>query len=259
MLGEASATLFAHSNTPHHDDILCSVQVTNIGEAARWLSYTYLFTRMRKNPLVYGLTWEELMASPALEGARRRMVTEAARQLQRCRMLRFDEDSGAMHVTDMGRVASHFYIAAASIEVFNERLAPHLDESQVLAAVARSKEFDNLAVREDEGPELESLARNVCVFDIHGTADSKHGKACILLQAYISRARIDSFSLVADINYTAQNAGRIARALFEICLRKGWSPAADVCLAICKVEVFGIKIGSLCIQRIHLGRYHPRT
>ena len=29
--------------------------VTNIEEAVKWLSYTYLFVRMRKNPLVYGI------------------------------------------------------------------------------------------------------------------------------------------------------------------------------------------------------------
>lgn len=54
-------------------------------------------------------------------------------------------------------------------------------------------------------------------------------------QAYIARARIDSFSLTADMNYVSQNAGRIARALFEICLRRGWSGAAEVCLTMCKV------------------------
>jgi antiviral helicase SLH1 len=28
--------------------------VMNVSEGAEWLSYTYLFVRMRKNPMVYG-------------------------------------------------------------------------------------------------------------------------------------------------------------------------------------------------------------
>uniref|UniRef100_A0A1D2A263 Activating signal cointegrator 1 complex subunit 3 n=1 Tax=Auxenochlorella protothecoides TaxID=3075 RepID=A0A1D2A263_AUXPR len=208
--------------------------VTNVREAIRWLSYTYLYTRMRKNPLPYGVSWEELMADPTLEAARRRLVGEAARELQRCRMARYDEAGGNLHVTDLGRVASHYYIAASSIEVFNERLRARLGEADVLAMMARSKEFDNLTVREDEGVELDTLARSACVYDIQGGADTKPGKANILLQAYIARARIDSFSLTADMNYVSQNAGRIARALFEICLRRGWSGAAEVCLTMCK-------------------------
>ena len=29
--------------------------VTNVDEAVQWLSYTYLYVRMRANPLVYGI------------------------------------------------------------------------------------------------------------------------------------------------------------------------------------------------------------
>ena len=32
--------------------------MTNIREAVQWLSYTYLYCRMVKNPLVYGLTYQ---------------------------------------------------------------------------------------------------------------------------------------------------------------------------------------------------------
>lgn len=34
--------------------------------------------------------------------------------------------------------------------------------------------------------------------------------------------------------YVSQNAPRIARALFEICLRRGWSSAAELCLTLSK-------------------------
>lgn len=32
--------------------------VAGLGDAVRWLGYTYLFVRMRKNPVVYGKTSE---------------------------------------------------------------------------------------------------------------------------------------------------------------------------------------------------------
>ena len=55
------------------------------------------------------------------------------------------------------------------------------------------------------------------------------------LQAYISRARVESFSLTADLMYVSSNAPRISRALFEICLRRGWSSATELCLTMSKV------------------------
>ncbi len=33
--------------------------VTNIKEAISWLSYTYLYVRMMKNPMAYGITYHE--------------------------------------------------------------------------------------------------------------------------------------------------------------------------------------------------------
>lgn len=34
--------------------------VTNVKEACAWLGYTYLFIRMRMNPLAYGIGWDEV-------------------------------------------------------------------------------------------------------------------------------------------------------------------------------------------------------
>ena len=56
-----------------------------------------------------------------------------------------------------------------------------------------------------------------------------------VMQAYVGRARAESFSLTADMMYVSANAPRICRALFEICLRRSWSTAADMALTMCKV------------------------
>ena len=37
--------------------------MTNVEEAVQWLSYTYLFVRMRLNPLAYGLDYDEIQVS----------------------------------------------------------------------------------------------------------------------------------------------------------------------------------------------------
>lgn len=37
--------------------------VTNLKEAMQWLTYTYMYVRMLKNPLVYGLTYQDLAVS----------------------------------------------------------------------------------------------------------------------------------------------------------------------------------------------------
>ena len=63
--------------------------VTNVREAVAWLGYTYLFVRMKKNPLAYGIPWDELAIEPDLLDRRRTLITNAARELERSKMARY--------------------------------------------------------------------------------------------------------------------------------------------------------------------------
>ena len=53
---------------------------------------------------------------------------------------------------------------------------------QFLAMLAHSSEFENVAVREEELPELDELCLHQCPFDVKGGPENKHGKVNILLQ-----------------------------------------------------------------------------
>lgn len=54
--------------------------------------------------------------------------------------------------------------------------------AQFLGMLALSSEFENIAVREEELPELDALSRSACPVDIKGGAENKHGKVNVLLQ-----------------------------------------------------------------------------
>ena len=212
--------------------------VTSVKEGAAWLGYTYLHTRVEKNPLAYGLTWDDVRLDPGLVMHRRKLVVDAARRLDRARMIRFDEKSGQLYQTEAGRIASHFYIKMASMVTFEEHLKRHMTMPDVFHMIAHASEFENVAPREDEMVELERLRgdrRNACPIEISkATMADKAGKVNLLLQVYVSRKRLDAFSLVADSSYVSQNASRICRALFELTLRRGWPSLAETMLTLSK-------------------------
>ena len=58
-------------------------------------------------------------------------MSDAGRELEKSKMARFDEKSGNLYVTELGRVASHFYIKHSSIVTYNELLKPHMSETDV--------------------------------------------------------------------------------------------------------------------------------
>ncbi|KAK7480723.1 hypothetical protein BaRGS_00027984, partial [Batillaria attramentaria] len=208
--------------------------VTNIEEAVKWLSYTYLYVRMRINPLVYGIPYDSLEDDPTLEKHRYDLIVSAGRKLDKARMVRFEERTGFMYSTDIGRIASHFYIKYDTVEVINEKFASLMTEGDIFSLVSNAQEFDQIKVREDEMEELERLVEDGCEMLVPGGKENTHGKVNILLQSYVSRVSVDAFSLVSDMAYVAQNAGRIMRALFEMALRQGWPVMAGRLLEQCK-------------------------
>ncbi|XP_057689624.1 activating signal cointegrator 1 complex subunit 3 [Corythoichthys intestinalis] len=209
--------------------------VTNVDEAVKWLSYTYLYVRTRANPLAYGINYKALQMDPSLELYRKELVVESGRKLDKARMIRFEERTGYFASTDLGRTSSHFYIKYNTIETFNELFNSERTEADILSIVSKAEEFEQLKVRDEEMEELEQMLCNYCELPAAGGVENGYGKVNILLQTYISRGDVDSFSLISDLSYVAQNAARIVRALFEIALRKRWPAMTYRLLTLCKV------------------------
>ena len=133
--------------------------VANVDDAVKWLGYTYLFVRMRKNPTFYGMSrsspfpsglpsnasvsgisYDDLKKDPHLGGRREFHAVTSAKLLSAARMVTYDENNGAFFITDLGRIAAKFYIRHASIEVFNKELRPMMTEGDVLATLSMSTE-----------------------------------------------------------------------------------------------------------------------
>ncbi|CAD5122095.1 DgyrCDS10545 [Dimorphilus gyrociliatus] len=214
---------------------ICLGTITNLEEASQWLQETYLYVRMRANPQVYGISYLEYQEDRTLGEKRRKLIIDAARDLDKARMIRFDEKNGFLHSTDLGRTASHYYIKYATIETINELLKSQMTEDTIFSMLSKAQEFDQIKVRDDELGELDDHLDKTCQLRVLGGTENGYGKVNILLQTYIGRASIDSFSLVSDQAYVAQNAGRIARAVFEIALKKGMAIMSGRLLNVCKL------------------------
>ncbi|KAJ6509919.1 Sec63-domain-containing protein [Mycena vitilis] len=207
--------------------------VANTRDGVRWLGYTYLFVRMRKNPFIYGISRDATGDDPQLGNKRNELVTAAALRLADTGMIIFDRSSGDLTITDLGRIAAKYYIRHTSIEIFNKEFRPRMSEADVLGMLSMSTEFDQIQVRESEVKELEQLMEIVpCA--VKGGTDSSQGKVNILLQGYISRQPVDDFALVSDTAYAAQNGGRIVRALLEIAISRKWANVTAVLMGMSK-------------------------
>ncbi|XP_003701996.2 activating signal cointegrator 1 complex subunit obelus [Megachile rotundata] len=209
--------------------------ISNVEEAIKWLSYTYLFVRMKLNYKVYGIA--HTSEDPNLERKRKELIDEAAKALDKAKMIRYNISTGDLSATELGRIASHFYLKYDTVEIFNELMKPIMNEAEILAMISHAQEFEQLKVREDEIQELEDLKLKYCELIVYCNADNMqvYDKINILLQTWLSHGLVNSFSLISDQAYIIQNAVRICRALFKIMIEKNSAIMAGRLLDMAKM------------------------
>ena len=207
--------------------------VRNRDEGVEWLGYTYLFVRMLRSPGLYsvGAEYED---DDALEQKRVDLIHSAATVLEKSSLVKYDKRSGKLQATELGRIASHYYITYTSMLTYNHHIQPMITPIELFRIFALSDEFKYIPVRQDEKLELAKLLGRVPI-PVKESIEEPQAKINVLLQAYISRLKLEGLALMADLVYVTQSAGRILRAMFEICLKKGWSSVAKTALDLCKM------------------------
>lgn len=209
--------------------------ITSIEEGIEWLGYTYFFIRMLKSPSLYGIEADyDFDKDPTLYNRRADLIYTALSILHDNRLIVYDPTSGSVKTTELGRIASYFYINYETINLFGKMLKPWHTESEIIRVFAHSGEFKYIPVRQEEKLEIKKLMEK-CPIPIREQPSEPLAKINILLQTYISRLVLDGFALVADMIYITQSAGRLLRALYEIALLQKWSALAKSILNMCKM------------------------
>ena len=202
-------------------------------EAVEWLGYSYLYVRMLRTPGLYGVG-ADYSDDVALEQKRVDLIHSAAMVLERCSLLKYDKKTGKLQSTELGRIASHYYISHNSMLTYNTHLQPQISPIELFRVFALSEEFKFIPVRSEEKLELAKLLARVPI-PVKEGIEEPQAKINVLLQAYISRLGLEGLAMMADMVYVTQSAGRILRAMFEICLKRGWSSVAKTALDLCKM------------------------
>ncbi|EAA36222.1 hypothetical protein GE21DRAFT_878 [Neurospora crassa] len=202
-------------------------------EGVEWLGYTYLFVRMLRSPGLYqvGAEYED---DEALEQKRVDLIHSAATVLKKSNLIKYDEKTGKLQSTELGRIASHYYISYGSMDTYNKLIQPSITDVELFRVFAQSAEFKYIPVRQEEKLELAKLLAKVPI-PVKESIEEPTAKINVLLQAFISRLKLEGLALMADMVYVTQSAGRILRAIFEITMKKGWASVAKLALNLCKM------------------------
>ncbi|POM85354.1 Sec63 Brl domain protein [Cryptosporidium meleagridis] len=202
--------------------------ILNSKDAIRWLKYTFLVTRVKKSPIVYGLKAEEIINDPNLLQFCYNNISKCLDLLYQSKLIRYNIINDEVSPTHYGRLASKYYIDFNTANIFrklilederNSESKSHLSDFNILEIVGKAREFSSMATREEEIEELENIACNRQVASIVKKSidvTNVSSKVALLLIAYSLRIEITTPTLLMDSIYISQNGTRILRFVFEL-------------------------------------------
>ncbi|GFZ10594.1 U5 small nuclear ribonucleoprotein helicase [Actinidia rufa] len=160
-------------------------------------------------------------------------IHSASSILDKNNLVKYDRKSGYFQVTDLGRIASYYYITHGTISTYNEHLKPTMGDIELCRLFSLSEEFKYVTVRQDEKMELAKLLDRVPI-PIKESLEEPSAKINVLLQAYISQLKLEGLSLTSDMVFITQCWTTHASA-FRDCLEKRMGAISREALNLCKM------------------------
>ena len=232
-------------------------------ETMEYLSSTYLYHRIIKNPSFYGVDLSEIdseaegncselaintlvvkFLSDFIDKCVKKLeddycvlcVQEDSENLKNLDIFVPDSKSYQKLIsTPLGKISSFYYLSTSTIRMFqdalgtrfndfNQQQLPYLNQSAILDLLTQASEYMTLPVRHNEEFLNEELSKR-CPFKFsRRSMESPHTKANLLIQAHCSRLRLPIVDYYTDLKTVLDQAIRIMQAMIDISALNGSLP-----------------------------------
>lgn len=250
--------------------------IESLNDAVTWLSETYLSSRMMsvlqssnyQYLSMYGIDQNAKSNDPHLKTHKHNLAYAAASILDDRGLIVFDRASGVIKSTELGRIASHYNCSSRTIKLFHDSIHEHTSDIEMFRTFSLADEFKDIFVRKGEEIDLQTLLNQVPFPIDDKRATPGANKVNALLQVYIFRLNIESSDLVSDMHFIKDNAARLASAIHELVLMKGYAHVAEISIDLCRkitkrmtichtpLRQFPLDLDADIINRLEKKNYH---
>ena len=170
--------------TDHLNAEIASGTLTNRNHCHDYLTWTYFFRRLTKNPTFYNLDGND---ASAINEYLRTLVNHTLNNLKVAGCVELDLNDDTVRSTQLGYIASFYYLSHQTVAHMQRSLKQETTIDELIDILAKAEEFAGLPVRHNEDVLNESLAVIVPLKVPKHDMESPHVKANLLLQAHFDR------------------------------------------------------------------------
>lgn len=197
-------------------------------DALDYLTWTFFFRRLHKNPSYYGLelSAEEHSTIAAQQLANEYMIEMVNKSLGELTESKCVEvfPNGDVDPTALGKIMSYYYLSHKTIRHLVKHAKAQASFLDVLSWMSRAIEYDELPVRHNEDLINDTLSANL-PYPGHAFGLpmwDPHVKAFLLLQAHMSRIELPITDYVGDQTSVLDQAIRIIQASIDVLTELGY-------------------------------------
>lgn len=197
-------------------------------DALDYLTWTFFFRRLHKNPSYYGLelSAEEHSTIAAQQLANEYMIEMVNKSLGELAESKCVEvfPNGDVDPTALGKIMSYYYLSHKTIRHLVKHAKAKASFLDVLSWMSRAIEYDELPVRHNEDLINDTLSANL-PYPGHAFGLpmwDPHVKAFLLLQAHMSRIELPITDYVGDQTSVLDQAIRIIQASIDVLTELGY-------------------------------------
>ncbi|KAH9387062.1 activating signal cointegrator complex subunit 3 [Nematocida major] len=171
-------------------------------DAVRWFKTTFLYIRMCRSPVKYGILPHQL------NGVISDYVLLSFERLKELSLIRQESAGGACIMTDLGRVISHYFLTESTLVEWNNQG----EKACTITYLTATDEYRNIMVRSEDRKALGIYS------DQEELTVEK--KVQLLIEKHVQGRKIKGHSLAIDQRYILENIDRLTNGLAEYFLCK---------------------------------------
>jgi pre-mRNA-splicing helicase BRR2 len=222
-----------------HDHLNAEVvtkTIENKQDAVDYMTWTFYWPRLAHNPNYYNL---QGTSHRHLSDHLSELIEGVINDLEESRAVAV-EDEMNLAPLNLGMIASYYYIAYTTVELFASSLTDKTKLRGLLEILTASSEYSELPVRQHEERQLKSLAHHLPQkLPDQSKFSDPHTKALVLLQAHFSRHPLSS-ELSQDQQTVVGSSLKLLQAIVDVISSNGWLKPAIVAMECSQMIVQGL-------------------
>jgi len=221
--------------------------IENKQNAVDYLTWTFMYRRLTQNPNYYNL---QGVSHRHLSDHLSELVENTLSDLEASKCVVI-EDGMDLSPSNLGLIASYYYISYTTIERFSSSLTSETKMKGLLEILVSASEYEQLPIRPGEEEVVRRLINHHRFSFENPKCMDPHVKANALLQAHFARQSVGG-NLSSDQREVLVSATRLLQAMVDVISSDSWLSLALLAMEVCQMLTQGMwERDSMLLQLPH--------